>query len=348
MLSTATLPPRCRPGPPVILIGVPVELPEDCVALLQLQRGVIARWQAETAGLAPDLVRAKLRGGRWQPLYRGIYATFTGEPSRAAWQWAALLRIGEGAALSHYTAAEIDRLTDRVSNVIHVTIGHDRRVQPDEQAPTPSAPRIMLHRSGRIAASRHPARTPPRTRIAETVIDLTQLAANFDDVLGWLSRGCGRGLTTPDQLRSAVAARRKMRWRREILIALGDVAAGAHSPLEYHFVHGVEEAHGLPAAKRQVQLTTETGRRYLDNLYAAFAVGVELDGRAYHPAETRWDDLHRDNYCVAVGLIILRYSWADVTERRCSTATELARVLSQRGWPGSLRRCGPSCTAALP
>ena len=206
----------------------------------------------------------------------------------------------------------------------------------------------MLHRSARIAASRHPARTPPRTRIAETVIDLTQLAANFDDVLGWLSRGCARGLTTQDQLRSAAAARRKMRWRREILIALDDVAAGAQSPLEYHFVHGVEQAHRLPAAKRQVQLTTETGRRYLDNLYTAFAVGIELDGRAYHPAETRWDDLHRDNRCAVAGLTILRYSWADVTERRCSTATELARVLTQRGWTGSLSRCGPSCTAASP
>src|SRR5258708_39884374 len=115
---------------------------------------------------------------------------------------------------------------------MHVTIGRDRRVQPDEEAPTPSAPRIMLHRSGRIAVSRHPARTPPRTRIAETVIDLTQLAANFDDVLGWLSRGCGRGPTTPHQLPAAVAARRRMRWRQEILIALVDVAAGPHSPLE--------------------------------------------------------------------------------------------------------------------
>jgi very-short-patch-repair endonuclease len=347
-LSTATLQRQRRTGPPVILVGMPIELPEDCAALLHLQRGVIARWQAEAAGLAPGLVGARLRGGRWQPLYRGVYAAFTGEPPRAAWQWAAVLRGGEGAALSHYTAAEIDKLTDRVSNVIHVTVGHDRRVQLDEEARARSAPRIMLHRSGRIGASRHPTRTPPRTRIAETVIDLTQLAANFNDVLGWLSRGCARGLTTPDQLRAVAAARRKMRWRREILIALDDVAAGAHSPLEYHFVHGVERAHLLPAAKRQVQLITETGRRYLDNLYAAFAVGVELDGRAYHPAEARWDDLHRDNHCAVAGLTILRYSWADVTERRCSTATELARLLSERGWAGPLRRCAPSCTAALP
>lgn len=139
-----------------------------------------------------------------------------------------------------------------------------------------------------------------------------------------------------------------MRWRREILIALDDVEAGVHSPLEYHFVHGVERAHRLPAAKRQVQLTTEAGRLFLDNMYAAFAVGVELDGRAYHPVETRWKDRHRDNYCAAVGLIILRYSWSDVTERRCSTAAELARVLTQRGWAGPFRRCGPSCTAVVP
>jgi predicted transcriptional regulator of viral defense system len=324
-----------------------VELPERCVALLRMQRGVIARRQAEDAGVSPVLMRDLIRRGRWRQLYWGVYATFTGDPSRAAWHWAAVLRTGEGAALSHYTAAEIDGLTDRVSSAIHVTIGHDRKVRPDGQRGTPGVPRIVVHRSRGIATSRHPARTPPRTRVADTVIDLTQLATSFDEVLGWLCRGCERGLTTAERLRAAAACRTRMAWRREILAALDDVAAGTHSPLEYRYVHGVERPHGLPDGRRQAEILTESGKRRLDNLYAAFSVGVELDGRAYHPAEARWDDLHRDNSCAAAGLLILRYCWADVTIRRCATAAEVGSVLRLRGWTGQLRRCSPTCTARL-
>ena len=44
----------------------------------------------------------------------------------------------------------------------------------------------------------------------------------------------------------------------------------------------------------------------------------------------------------------LRYSWSDITSRRCLVAAEIAAVLTQCGWPGQLRRCGAHCTAALP
>jgi hypothetical protein len=36
---------------------------------------------------------------------------------------------------------------------------------------------------------------------------------------------------------------------------------------------------------------------------------------------------------------------ADVTDHRCRTAAEIAAVLRGQGWAGTLRRCGPSCTA---
>ena len=39
-----------------------------------------------------------------------------------------------------------------------------------------------------------------------------------------------------------------MRWRGWVTAALQDAADGVHSPLERQYVHGVERAHGLPAA----------------------------------------------------------------------------------------------------
>ena len=60
----------------------------------------------------------------------GVYATFTGPMTRDAQLWAAVLAAGPGAQLSHETAAEINRLTDRPSPFIHVTIPANRRITP--------------------------------------------------------------------------------------------------------------------------------------------------------------------------------------------------------------------------
>jgi very-short-patch-repair endonuclease len=87
-------------------------------------------------------------------------------------------------------------------------------------------------------------------------------------------------------------------------------------------------------------------RRYLDNLYEDYRLGVELDGAAAHPVAERWRDIHRDNSLTRLRIEILRYNWSDVTTRRCGVAAEVADVLAQRGWPGPVRRCSPGCRAA--
>src|SRR5262249_31631216 len=99
-----------RPGHPTATVRVvALNLPGTCQELLELQHGVIARWQMAQAGWSVRIVDPQLHSGRWQPLYRGVYATFTGRPSRTAFLWAAVLRAGPGAALSFDTAAELDR-----------------------------------------------------------------------------------------------------------------------------------------------------------------------------------------------------------------------------------------------
>lgn len=321
-------------------------LSDECAWLLDLQRGVIARWQAAAVGLDPATIDTLLRGGRWRQLYRGIYATYTGDPPRESQLWAGVLRAGAGATLSHHTAAELDGLADRPSGVIHVTVGHDHRVRIPPGERHELAPRIVVHRTGRIDAVRHPARTPPRTRVQETLVDLTQLSASFDDAFSWLSRGCGRRLVTPQLVRAAVGMRRRVRWRDEILGALPLIADGVHSYLEYRYVRDVEEAHGLPTATRQARFVRGTRfprSGYLDNLYEPFGVAVELDGSAAHPVEDRWEDIHRDNFCARLGIITLRYSWTDVTRRSCHAAAGLSDVLHRRGWHGQAHPCGPSC-----
>jgi very-short-patch-repair endonuclease len=186
----------------------------------------------------------------------------------------------------------------------------------------------------------------PRTTVEDTVLDLVAKARTFDDAYGWISAAVGRRLTTPQSLSKALAGRSRIRWRTWITGALQDAAEGMHSPLERNYVHGVERAHGLPMARRQAKRRHGTGTRYLDNLYEEYSLCVELDGSAAHPAEGRWRDTHRDNANRIQGTETLRYGWPDATENRCRTAAEIADVLRNRGWKGTLKPCGPSCAAA--
>jgi hypothetical protein len=315
-------------------------LSDDFGDLLARQRGVFARWQLPAIALDPGVVAASLRSDRFQRLYRGVYAAFTGPPCREAELWAAVLRAGPDAVLSHQTAAELDGFAPAPSRLIHVTVPLEKRATRVRG--------IVLHRSGRLEMARHPARTPPRTRVEETALDLAQLAVTFDDAFGWISRPCAKRLTKPPLLLRAMMSRSRVRWRAELKLALEDIAEGVLSPLESRYVRNVERPHGLPAAKRQVVITRGSRHQYLDNLYEEFGIGVELDGQAYHPAEERWHDIGRDRALAVEGVLVLRYGWSDVSDRACQAAMELGGAAQKRGWAGSLRPCGPACPVARP
>jgi Reductase C-terminal/Pyridine nucleotide-disulphide oxidoreductase len=154
------------------------------------------------------VVKSRVRSGKWQQLYPGVYSVFTGPPDRRAQLWAAVHRAGPGAVLSYETAAELNRLIDKPSDRIHVTVPASRRVV--------AIPGIAIHLSGRVSDATQPCREPPRTMIEETVLDLTQVASSFDDVCAWVTRAFGRRLTNEERLRAAIGVRKKLRWRAEL------------------------------------------------------------------------------------------------------------------------------------
>jgi hypothetical protein len=208
-------------------------------------------------------------------------------------------------------------------------------------------PGIVIHRSDAILRTTHPAMVPPCTRVEDTVLDLIQIAPTFEDAYEWVCRAVGRRRTTADRIRQAMDARKKMRWRRELRLALADAAEGALSLLEYRYVLRVERPHGLPAARRQARIRQRTGNRYLDNLYEEYGVCSELDGTAAHPADEQWRDKRRDNANAVQGIVTLRFGLADLGNRRCETAAAVAAVLRLRGWTGTAHPCSrPGCCLA--
>ena len=304
------------------------------------QAQVASRQQALHTGLTTEMVRRRLALGRWRRLQRGAYATFSGPTPRQAELWAALLRAGPGAALSHQTAAELHGLADQRSEQIHVTVPTARN-----PARYGKIPGVVVHRSGRIEAARHPVLSPPRTRVEETVLDLVETARDFDEAFAWICRAVGRRRTTVPLLRAAVAARKKMRWRTEVTAALAEVAEGIHSLLEHRYVTGVERAHGLPRATRQARRRHGARTTYIDNLYSEYGVCVEVDGTTAHPADERWNDVRRDNANTARGSATLRFGWPEITQHRCESAMLVSSTLRDRGWQGNPLSCSSACPA---
>jgi hypothetical protein len=287
--------------------------------------------------MTSDMILARVNRGSWQRIHPGVYALFSGEVSRISLLWAAVLCAGRGAALSHHTAAELWGMTDETSSLIHVTVPSDRRVR--------KRPGMVMHLSARLAV--HPARNPPRTRLEETVIDLWETARDLDNAVGWVTTALGRRLTTQDKLRAAMEARSRLRWRRQLAELLGPDGTGIHSVLEYRYVHHVERPHGLVGAHRQARARRDGRNEYRDQLYAEYGIAIELDGKAAHPGDTRWKDIHRDNAAAATGITTLRYGWLEVTTTPCQVAAEIAEALRARGYFAA-RPCSAHCPVARP
>jgi hypothetical protein len=318
-----------------------VELSRECRRLIVRQGGVLAIGQAAKAGLTAESIRNQVHAGRWRVMHRGVYAAFNGTATRRAELWSALLRAGSDAILSHQTAAELYGLLDERSRLIHLTVPHDSN--PERCGRIPG---VTIHRSRSLTRKRHPVLTPPRTRVEETVLDLIESAHDFDEGYDWICRAIGRRLTTADRILAASKARPRLRWRRDIELALGYAKGGALSQLELRYLRGVEDPHGLPTAKRQVRVGQATGNRYLDNLYQDYRACVEIDGTAAHPEDEQWRDKNRDRWnSVHERIETIRIGVPDLLnqQRQCETAADVARWLTGRG-PATGHTCpNPDC-----
>lgn len=192
-----------------ILVAMSGGIPPGLYEIAWCQAGVISRRQALGSGLSAGAIVAKIRYERWRQVYRGVYTTFTGPPSREAQLWAAVLYAGTGARLSHETAAELHGLADVPSPLIHVTVPASRRVRPTKD--------VLIHVSARLdERPRFPRGILPRTLIEATVLDLVDAAPSADDARGWVTRACERGLTSEVRLRAAMSGRGRLRWRHQL------------------------------------------------------------------------------------------------------------------------------------
>ena len=87
------------------------------------------RWRSSTGS----------QNGRLHPISRGVYAVGTPLTPHGRWM-AAVLACGDGAALSHRSAAELWGIGTRSGRRIDVTIRRRGKIRGRDQGPQPALP----------------------------------------------------------------------------------------------------------------------------------------------------------------------------------------------------------------
>jgi len=294
-------------------------LPISSRALWELarrQHGVISRRQLLAAGLTEKAIKHRVASGRLHPWHAGVYAAGRRDLSRLGELMAAVLACGEGAVLSHESAAEIWGIGQR-RVLIDITVPRTRN---------PTARGVRAHRRTIPATDATLYRAVPLTTPACTLVDIanrlsperTERAVNEADRLGLIDPESLRAELTGMSGRRGAPALRKLLDRRTFTLT--------RSQLERRF-KPIARAAGLPLPQTCVWLNGYE----VDFYWADLGLVVETDGLRYHrTAAQQTRALVRDQAHFASGLTPLRFSHAQVAyepEYVRETLREMARRL---------------------
>lgn len=296
-------------------------------ALADFQHGVVTRAQALDAGLSDRQVKWRVTSDRWVRAYPGVFLVEPGRRDLSSTHSAAVLACGQGAVLSHASAAFGFGLLRYAPAQIHVSVPPERRVTVRKG--------VVVHRSAYALDATEDWQWPPRTSVEQTVRDLAA-TGSADDAVAIAALACQRGLTWYARLQQELDQRPRHPWRELLSAALADIGDGSESTLEVRFIRDVARPHGLPTGRRQIG--TRVGVH--DVGFEEQRLLVELDGLAYHSdARSRASDARRDRRGAGSGWLTIRAVWSDVALHYCYLAVDIGAVLRERGWTGPLRAC---------
>jgi very-short-patch-repair endonuclease len=282
------------------------------------QHGVVGLRQLSELGFTLRAVKHRVAIGRLHPVHRGVYAVGRRDLTRHGEWMAAILACGEGAALSHDSAASLWGLSRERGATVHVSVA--RSADPRHDG-------IVVHRRLALPAADLTRRESiPVTTPVRTLIDLgtrlppweLEAAVNEADKLD---------LVDTDSLRAAVDDRRGQRGvgpLREILDR-GEFVL-TDSELERRFLPIARRA-GLPNPRTQEHVN---GFR-VDFYWPDLGLVVETDGLRYHrtPSQQARDRV-RDQAHVAAGLVSLRFTHWQVSCDPAHVERTLRRVARGR------------------
>jgi very-short-patch-repair endonuclease len=252
------------------------------------QEGIVARAQLERAGLDRRAIDRALRSGQLHRIHKGVYSTQAPElATEDALLIAALMAAGDGAVLSHGTAAWRWGIIPAPPTRIELAVPRDRRAPPG----------LVLHesrfrRGDLILDARFPTTSVPRT--------LLDLAARYDQraLLKALAEAEFHHDTRPEDI--LYTLRRGHPGSANLRAALK-----AHTPGHGEARSQLERRFRRLLIRHRIELPLRNhplGPWTIDCLWPTHRVAVELDGRQHdRPHQADSDDdrdfwLRRNHY----------------------------------------------------
>lgn len=272
------------------------------------QDGLATRQQLRTdARISPDSIRRRITAEVWTEDPPGVLNLGTHEPSWRQSARALLLAAGDGAVLSHGTAAHLHGLPDMdcpvtpdvlVSRTRHASVGNVRLHT------TVSLPDLEVTVIGGL----------PVTSGSRTVVDCAP--SQSDD---WLQLSIGAlvrsGRTSLTAVVESAAHRRGAAATGRVVRACAGLPPDidrAESPLEVRGVIAVSRL-GLPTPVLQYRVVLAGTRYRFDAAWPPQRVAVEFDSKAWHDTEHRSGlDAIKDGNAEAEGWEVVRLRHRDI------------------------------------
>lgn len=270
---------------------------------------MITRAQLLDLGFTRHAIEHRVRTGRLHRLRRGVYAVGSPEVTREGRWIAAVLSCGDGALLSHASAAALWGIEDR-EGTISVSLPSHRQLRRND---------LLVHRANLADEDRRTKLGIPVTSPARTLLDLAstlprrrlERAVNEADVLD---------LVTPGRLEAYVAARPGVPGAPALRQLLDPQTFRlTRSDLERVFLALCRRA-GLPVPQTRAIVNGFE----VDFHWPDLALVVETDGGRYHRTQAQQTrDRIRDQAHMAAGLHPLRFTEHQIAR----DASEVLRVL---------------------
>jgi very-short-patch-repair endonuclease len=274
--------------------------------LADRQYGVVSRPQLDALGVSRGAIERRLASGRLLRLHRGVYAVGHRAPRREARWLAAVLAGGEGAVLSHRSAAALWGLMDDDGFRTDVTASRMPR------HPGIDGHVVALEEGEMTVRLAIPVTTPART-----LVDLARVV-DRDTLLRAAREAQFRHLFHVPSVRAALL-RRPSQHLRELV----DDLTPTQSVLEDHLL-AICDRNRIPRPATQQWLL---GRR-VDFVWPAERLVVETDGWRGHATQDAFQaDRTTSNDLQLAGYAVLRFTYADVTRRPRRVATAIRAAL---------------------
>jgi very-short-patch-repair endonuclease len=285
--------------------------------LAKKQHGVVSARQLEGLGYSKDAIWKGAGGGRLHQVQRGVYAVGHSALTGQGRCLAAVLSCGDGALLSHRSAAWLWGMTAQLRSPVEVTAASPRRTRAC----------IRVHSARMLTdEDRDSSNVVPVTAVPRTLLDYAAVEPHY---LAWtLDRAERRGLldlVAIDVLLSRSAGFRGVGRLREAL-HLHRTPAFTRSGLERRFLDLVRKA-GLPRPSTNVFVEGYE----LDAYWPAMRFAVELDTYDYHGSHAAFEkDRLRQEDLKLVGIEMTRITGLRMDREPRAVTNRLHRLLAQR------------------